>query len=123
MKLRLHEGTGFTLLLDPVLAKYGLTGAAVFGSVYRHSLMRNEICYASQETIAKMVGVSRETANRHLRELVKGDYLRLGKNDIPNFTNLYFPTGKAGIEADVTLRAFEHNDPKDYANPIDSFDL
>jgi hypothetical protein len=123
MKLRLLEGTGFTLLLDPVIEEFGLTGAAVFGSVYRHSLMRNEICYASQETIAKKVHVSRDTANKYLQELVKSDYLRIGKNDIPNFTNLYFPTGKAGIEADITIRAFKHDDPKDYVKPDESFDI
>lgn len=103
MKTGIGTEIGYTLLLDPLLKDVGLVEAAVFGVVYRHCRMKNGFCYASQERLAQMAGVSRRTVIRHLDNLLESDYLRIGVKDhrLPNGmnTNLYFCTNKAGVES------------------------
>jgi hypothetical protein len=106
----LRKDIGFTMLIDPVVEDIGLTGAAVFGSVYRYSQMRNEVCFASQTKIGNRVGLSRSTTLRWIDKLLESNYLRIGARNyvLPNgnVTNLYFPTKKCGLE----VEAFEEEE-------------
>lgn len=103
MKTGICKEIGYTLLLDPLVQDVGLVEAAIFGAVYRHCRMRNGFCYASHDRLAQITGTSRRTVIRHLDNLVKSDYLRIGIKDhrLPNGmnTNLYFCTSKAGVES------------------------
>jgi hypothetical protein len=119
MSTGLEKGVGFSPIIDPVIKKFGPIGAVVYGVAYRFSNMRNGACYASQSKIADMACVSRDTANHWLKELVQGDYLRLGKNEITKNTNMYFPTGKAGIK----ILAYDQKDKTEYENTDHEIDL
>lgn len=98
----LRKNIGFTMAIDPVLEDVGAIGALVFGMIYRYSQMRDGICYASQSTIARRLGLSRRTVNRWISILIEKDYIRLGAKgaalDNGLSTNLYIVTQKCGLE-------------------------
>jgi hypothetical protein len=94
MATKQKDGPTFTLLFDPIVKQYGLTGAAIYGSVYRFSKMRNEFCYASQETIAAMVGLKRKAANIWLKILVDDGYIIEKENTNKYSTKIYVPSDK-----------------------------
>ncbi len=64
-----------TRIYDAIVKEVGDTSSEIFGVVFRHSLMRKGICYATKETMAQIVGCSRSTFIRHLNKLVENGYL------------------------------------------------
>jgi len=115
-RIKMQEGIGYAIIPDPVTNNIGPVGAMVFGAVLRHYLMRNNMCYASQQTIATKAMVSRKTANLWLQELVKGDYLRLGENEKIYDTCIYIPTRKTGLDMDdneLEVRYLRKDNPPD----------
>lgn len=91
---------GFTYLHDILIEKYGLTAAAIYGSVERYSKMRNEVCYASQATIGEKVGLKRKTAHQHVNTLVRDGYLEELESPKSSSTKYYRPTDKAAKESE-----------------------
>ena len=67
---------GFTPLLDWIVEDVGLVGAAVYGVIYRHCLMRHHRCFASKQILAKLVGIAPRTLIRHLNILVEKGYIK-----------------------------------------------
>lgn len=70
---------GFTMMPDEILEKLGVLPAMIYGMVYRFCQMDSGTCTASQEKIAKRLGLSRASVNRHLERLVKAGYLEADK--------------------------------------------
>lgn len=104
MSTILTEVKGFTPLIDALVDDVGLIQAAVYGKVWRYCQMKDGVCSASQETIAKELKVSRATVLRHLKELCKKGYLRDTTPNVRNRPHVYADTGKAKIMALVTAR-------------------
>jgi DNA-binding Lrp family transcriptional regulator len=98
---------GFTPLFD-VLAnqKGGLIKAAVFGRVWRYCQHDSGVCYASHETIAADLGITRPTAHHHIRELVRDGYLEDLTPARKNHSHTYRATNKVSLEASVTVKEF-----------------
>jgi len=92
---------GFTPCMDVIVDKYGIVTAAIFGVVWRFCQMKDGVCWASQEKIGSMVGMSRQTANEHLKKLVDGGFLRVipaSNGDTVQFVD----TGKATLSIKLT---------------------
>lgn len=92
---------GFTPCMDVIVDKYGIVTAAIFGVVWRFCQMKDGVCWASQEKIGSMVGMSRQTANEHLKKLVDGGFLRVipaSNGDTIQFVD----TGKATLSIKLT---------------------
>ena len=100
----LTEVKGFTPLIDALMSEVGLVQTAVYGVVWRHCQMRDGICTASQETMAKILGVHRGTVLRHLKELCAKGYLKDTTPNLRNRPHTYADTGKAKIYALVEAR-------------------
>ena len=60
---------GFTPVFDDVAEFVGVTGALVFGLVWRFCQMHNRECYASLKTMREACTLSRRTLQYHLAEL------------------------------------------------------
>jgi biotin operon repressor len=54
---------GFTPVIDVLVEKYGVIVAAVYGVVWRYAAMRGGVCFASQQSIADRLGISRKMVN------------------------------------------------------------
>jgi len=86
--------SGFTPLFDIMVENTSHTTAVVYGLVERYSRMRNGVCKASIETLAEKVGVSRQTIQRHLSELVEKGYIKKLNPGLTGHPNEYVPTEK-----------------------------
>jgi hypothetical protein len=95
-KTILTEVEGWTPLIDDITKAMGITISAVFGRVWRYCQMESEVCYASQQTIAGELGITRETVSRSCKALVEAGYLE--EVDAVGFTKTYRDTGKAGFK-------------------------
>jgi DNA-binding MarR family transcriptional regulator len=103
---------GFTPIIDALAQETSLTTAAVYGVVWRYCQMDDRICRASVETIAARVGISRKTADRHLKILVERGYLEDTTPDRRNAPHIYRDTGRAKIIGLVEARVeVGQNDP------------
>lgn len=103
---------GFTPLFDVLLSqKSGLAKAAVFGKVWRYCQMDRGMCSASQERIARELGLSRETVNRQLKALVADGYLEDLAPVNSKHPHLYRDTGKIAVIAKMDVVVTQsHND-------------
>lgn len=98
-KTILAQIQGWTPLLDRLVERHGIITAAVFGKIWRYCQGEYGVCTASQDRIAKELGLTRETVNQHCQFLVENGYLEAKKN---GRTNTYRDTGKAGLLLQIT---------------------
>jgi len=99
----LAEVNGFTPVIDVVAQDVGLMSAVVYGVVWRYCQMEDGRCTASIQNIADRAGISRKTAERHMKKLVEAGYLtRIAeRNHAPCE---YADTGKVKIEGLLAAR-------------------
>jgi len=114
-KTMLAHVNGWTPVIDNLVKEFGAITALVFGVVWRHCQMRNGVCTASQEHMAELVGLSRQSINSHLSKLVDGGYLRDLTPDYRNRPHVYKDTGKASITINIDAKI-----DKGGVNDIDS---
>lgn len=100
-KTILTEVDGWTPLIDVIVDSLGLTAAAVFGRMWRYCQMSDNVCRASQETIARELHVSRKTVNEQIEILVKNGFLEDTTPDVRNRPHVYADTGKAGLRLSI----------------------
>jgi len=93
----LQEVKGFTPVIDILVDKLGLMPALVYGNVWRFCQMEDGVCKARLEKIAKRVGVSYKTAQRHIKVLCNEGYLEDLTPDLRNAPHVYADTGKVKI--------------------------
>lgn len=72
----MSSGNQFTILFDDVVAEVGLAAGAVYGVIWRYCQRRDKECYASQETLASHLHISRQTLNKHLGKLVEAGFVK-----------------------------------------------
>lgn len=101
-KTILTKVNGWTPLIDAIVSELGYMSAMVFGVIWRHCQMKDQICYASHSTLANLVGVSRKTITRHANKLVKAGYLDC--ENVAGDTVVYSDTGKAAITSEITAK-------------------
>ena len=92
---------GFTPVIDTLVKEVGLLTATVFGVVWRHCQMEDGFCWASQEKLADIIGISRQTMNEHIKKLSTTGYLEevgYGTNGVVKL----FDTGKANLKFSVS---------------------
>lgn len=92
-----NELTGFTILFDPITKQHGVAVSAVFGQVWRYCQMKGGRCWASQQTLADDLQLTRVTLNKHLSTLVTSGYLKVEHQD--GGTNIYYDTGKIRLKS------------------------
>jgi DNA-binding transcriptional MocR family regulator len=100
-KTSLRDTQGWTPVIDSIIEKRGITTALVFGIIWRYCQMEGHTCYASQETLAQAIQVSRQTINSHADILVVDGYLE--KIERHGHPSIYKDTGKAGLR----IQAFD----------------
>jgi DNA-binding MarR family transcriptional regulator len=66
---------GHAVVDDLAIWDLGLHHGMVFSLVVRHQRMRHRVCKASQQRIAELSGLSRQTVNTILQDLVEHGYL------------------------------------------------
>ena len=66
----------YTPLFDHIAAELGLTGAAIYGVIWRHSQMRHGYSHCSVATMSRLLQLSRRTVQRWLRRLEKEGWIR-----------------------------------------------
>ena len=62
--------TSFTPVSDELTQRYGIVTAAVYGAIWRYAQMQDGACTASTATIARRLGLSRQTVITHVRLLL-----------------------------------------------------
>ncbi len=92
---------GFTPMIDSLRDRYGPVTAIVFGTVWRYCQMKDRVCKASLEEIARASGFSKMTVVRHLKTLVSGGYLKDLTPNLRDKPHIYADTGKARITASI----------------------
>jgi len=93
----LSEVKGFTPVIDVLAKELGLMPALVYGRVWRFCQMKDKVCTASLETLAKPLGVSRKTVERHIKKLCQMGYLEDRTPDRKHRPHIYADIGKAKI--------------------------
>jgi len=93
---RLDEVNGWTPLVDALVARHGLVTAAVFGAIWRYCQMRDGVCRASYETLARRLGINRRTVIRRVQLLVAEGYLRALSPGQERRPRLLVDTGRVG---------------------------
>lgn len=100
----LSQMEGFTPVIDILAEELGLIPAAVYGLVWRHCQMKDRVCYASIETLAKKLGVGTATVHRHIKALCGAGYLEDLTPDLRNKPHTYRDTGRVQIVGMVQAR-------------------
>jgi hypothetical protein len=100
-KTILTEVRGWSPLIDSLVQNHGLITAAVFGVVWRHCQMSDGVCSASHSTIAKILGLRRETVLAHLKILLESGYLQSIDTETGE-TCIYQDTGKANMRGVIS---------------------
>ncbi|MFA5636901.1 MAG: helix-turn-helix domain-containing protein [Anaerovoracaceae bacterium] len=90
----MSETAGFTILFDDVIEDVGLIAASVYGIIWRYCQRRHRECYASQQTLADHLGITRQTLNKHLHTLIKAGYIEDVTPDTTGNTHTYHLTEK-----------------------------
>ncbi len=103
----LTEVKGWTPVIDALAEELGLIPAVVYGVAWRFCQMKDGVCSASLETIAKRVGISRATARRHIKALCVAGYLEDLTPEMLHRPHRYRDTGKAQIIGLVTAKVGE----------------
>ena len=83
----------YTPALDTIVEEFGGITALVFGRIWRYCQGQYDECFASQDTIAKDLKLSRVCVNQHIKKLIAAGYL--AEDERPGITNRYTDTGKA----------------------------
>lgn len=91
------ELKGFTPLIDKLVDQYGIVTAAVYGAIWRYAQQKDGECWASGDTIADRLNLSRRTIIRHLKVLVSDGYLVDLTPDFQGKSHRYTYTAKASI--------------------------
>jgi DNA-binding MarR family transcriptional regulator len=94
----LSEVKGFTPVIDVLVKELGLMPALVYGRVWRFCQMKDKVCTASLETLAKPLGVSRKTVERHIKKLCQMGYLEDRTPDRKYRPHIYADIGEAKIK-------------------------
>ena len=98
-KTILTKVNGWTPMIDAIVEQYGCITAVVFGVIWRHCQMKDNVCRASKETLAKMTGLSKRTIILHANKLVEDGFLSVYENKGEPST--YRDTGKAGLQINI----------------------
>jgi hypothetical protein len=85
-----------------MIEQHGLVTAATFGVVWRHCQMKDRVCYAAIETLAKEIGVNRRTIERHLKLLCQQKYLHRVRR--PGTTDVYQVIKMPVMEQEISIR-------------------
>ena len=110
MSTFLTDVQGFTPVIDIVVADVGLITATVYGRVWRYCQGERRVCQASMETIGEQIGVCRRTIMTHIDKLVEAGYLEDLTPDLRNRPHTYRDTGKAKIEALLSVKEMHTSD-------------
>jgi hypothetical protein len=84
---------------DEILREHGVYAAMIYGRIYRFS-QKHGFCFASQDTIAEWINVSRSTVQKYISLLVKNDYIEDMDVGVKNRPHKYRPKKKFDFYAD-----------------------
>lgn len=91
---KIPKGITFTPIFDHLVNQLGVTKSSILGVIWRYSQMKERLCRASQESISKRLGLSRQTVNKHLSELINEGYIVDLSPNLKNRPHLFKLTEK-----------------------------
>jgi hypothetical protein len=94
---------GFFPVIKSLAKETSPLTALLFGVVWSYCGMKNGVCTASLETIAKEINVSKSTAFDHIKILISKGYLEDRTPDAIRRTHVLADTGKLGLEISVKV--------------------
>ncbi len=98
-----QEISGFTPMFDAIVNHYkDETRAAVHGAMWRFCQMEDQVCKASLNTIAELIGVDVSTVSRHAEALVQDGYFLDLTPDLRNKPHIYVDTGRVVMVSKMT---------------------
>jgi len=118
----LSQVEGFTPAIDALVEREGLLVAVTYGVAWRFCNMKDKVCRASLETLARMTGLSKATVQRNLAKLVEAGYLKDLTPGLRNRPHVYADTGQAQIIGLVAARVGAPDAGDDDLGPLDVSD-
>lgn len=91
----------FTPCPDALVEKYSHTTALVWGKIWRYCQMKDEVCNASILRLAKELGLTDDTIQKHIKLLEGEKYIKDLTPDLRNKPHTYIDTGKLRLK--ITL--------------------
>jgi len=79
---------------EVLIKKYGITTAAVWGSMWLFCQMKDNVCKATVDKIASRAGISRQAATPHIQALANDGYFVDTTPNLRNKPHIYKDTGK-----------------------------
>jgi DNA-binding MarR family transcriptional regulator len=112
---------GFTASQDVMTQMLGRVQNDVFSVIHRHCLMKDELCRASQETLANLIGYSPRTVRREIAKLKKRKFITEIAHQAGGKVNVYVVNREIVEEATLVYlngrpespTASENVDPED----------
>ena len=89
------SGGGWSPILDVFVEEQGLATAAVFGVIWRHCQMRDNVCKASAETMGRKVGLTGRYVRTQIKKLCALGYIRDLTPDVKGQPHWYVVTPQA----------------------------
>lgn len=96
------EASGWTPVLDSLIAKYGSVTALVWGRVWRYCRMPDGFCRASLSRLATELGLSLRTVQRHVHILCRDGYLEDLTPNLQGKPHHLRDTGKVALKLRLT---------------------
>lgn len=105
-----QEVSGFVPVFEAILEKYDdhIT-ALVFGRRWQYCRMKDGVCTASLDRIAKDLKISSATVMRHTEKLVEGGYLIDLTPDLRNVPHSYADAGLVVMKSQLTATVSQGN--------------
>jgi DnaD/phage-associated family protein len=97
------SASGFTPCPDILIDKYSHTTALVWGKIWRYCQMKDEVCRASVQRLAKELNLSDVTVEKHIRLLEDDKYIRDTTPDLKNKPHIYVDTGKLKLKINIFM--------------------
>jgi DnaD/phage-associated family protein len=97
----------FTPCPDLLVEKYSHTTALVWGKVWRYCQMKDGVCKAAIDRLAKELNMSDVTVGKHIQLLEDGKYIKDLTPDVRNKPHEYIDTGKLKLRITIFMEEEE----------------
>jgi len=111
---------GVILLSEEIVKKHGFYAAIVYWIVCQYCEMDTGRCFASQETLADDIGLSRQTVNKYLQILVNDGYLIVCQK-LAN-GNIYADSGKVHLVSVIRMENQAYKDVGENDKSVNEID-
>jgi len=95
--------SGFTPCPDILVKKYSHTTALIWGKIWRHCQMQEEVCRASIQRLATELNLTEDTISKHIKLLEDGKYIKDLTPERRNRPHEYVDTEKIRLKIQLMM--------------------